>query len=87
MELQKALEEASDLQGKIASAQSKVSSLREQLDKEHAKKLALKHNVRVIRNNLVNRDKDLEKLRAEASRQSERYDDLWKAHGVLLEEV
>jgi len=41
----------------------------------------------MLKNNLGNREKDVEELRAEASRQSDRYDELWRAHGVLLEEA
>jgi len=77
----------SDLQGKIGSTQSEVSSLQEQLYKEHMEKLALKHDVRVLRNNLDNRDKDVKALKAEASRRLDHCDDLWKAHMVLLKEV
>ena len=32
-------------------------------------------------------DKDVEELRTEVSRQSDRYDDLWFIHGALLEEA
>jgi len=39
--------EVSDLQGKIASTESEVSSLREQIDKDSAEKLTRKHKVRI----------------------------------------
>ena len=71
----------SDLQ-----AQSEVSSLREQIDKGCAEELVLKHEVRVLRDNLENRDKGVE-LRAEASRQSDHYNKLWSAHRTLLEKA
>jgi len=77
----------SDLQEKVASSQSEISSLQEHIDKRCVEKLALMHKVRVLKNNLGNREKDVEELRAEASRQSDRYDELWRAHGVLLEEA
>jgi len=48
VELQKAWE-VSDLQGKVVSAQSEVSSLREQIDKECAEKLTLKHEVPCVK--------------------------------------
>ena len=66
-ELQKAWEEVSDLQEKVASAQSKISLLQEQIDKGRIEKLALKHEVRLLKNNLENREKDVEESRAEAS--------------------
>ena len=47
----------------------------------------LKYEVRVLKNNLTNRDKDVEELRAEDSRQSDRYDELQKAHEALHEET
>ena len=78
-------EEVSDLQKKVTSAQSEISTLREQIDKERVEKLALKHEVWVLKNNLKNR-KDVE-LKYEPSRQLERYDELWIAHGSLIEEV
>ena len=77
----------SDLQGKVSLAQLEFSSLHEQIDKDHAEKLALKHEICVLKNNLKNQDKDVEELRAEDSRQSDYYDELWKAHEVLLEET
>ena len=77
----------SDLQDKVASAQSAISSLREQIDKGRVEQLALKHEVRVLKNNLENHEKDVKELMAEPSRQSEHYDELWKAHWVLLEET
>jgi len=40
-----------------------------------------------MKNNLGNREKDVEELRVEALRQSEHYEELWKAHGALLEEA
>ena len=58
----------------------------EQIDKGRVEKLALTHEVWVLKNNLGNHEKD-EELRVEASRQSDRYDELWRAHGVLLEEA
>jgi len=41
----------------------------------------------VLRGNLESLDKDVEELRAELSRQSNRYNDLWHVHGTSLEEV
>jgi len=61
-----------------------ISLLREQSDNGCVEKLAHKHKVRVLKNNLENREKDVEELRAEVSRQLERYDEVWRAHGVLL---
>ena len=75
------------LQEKVASAQSTISSLQEQIDKGCVEQLALKHEVWVLKNNLENHEKDVEELRAEVSHQSERYDEFWSAHGVLLEEA
>ena len=68
----------------MASAQSVVSSLLEQIDKGCEEKLALKHEVRVLRNNLENHDKDVEELKTEASHQSDCYNELWGTHGMLL---
>ena len=36
---------------------------------------------------LENRDKDVEELKTENYRQSDRYDELWKAHDALLGET
>jgi len=41
----------------------------------------------VLQDNLKSRDKDVEELRAEALRQSDRYNELWSTHGTLLKEV
>ena len=68
-------------------AQSEISSLRDQIDKGRVEKLALMHEVWVLKNNLGHHEKDIEELRAEASRQSDRYDELWRAHGVLLKKA
>jgi len=87
LELQKSLEEVYDLQEKVTSAQSEISSLREQIDKGCSEKLALEHKACVLQGNLKSRDKDVEELRAEISRQSDRYNNLWLVHGTLLEEV
>ena len=84
-ELQKAWE-VYDLQKKVVAVQSKVSSLREQIDKDRVEKLALKHEVHLLKNNLKNRDKNVE-LRAEGSCQSNHYDELWKTHEALLKET
>jgi len=46
-ELQETWDEMSELQEVAASTQSKISSLREEIDKERAKKLELKHKVRI----------------------------------------
>ena len=64
-ELQKA--EVSELQGKVASALSEISSWG-QIDEERAEKLSLKREVHFLKTNLKNRDKDVEELRAENSR-------------------
>ena len=61
----------SDFREKVASTQSEISLLQEQIDKGGVKKVALKHEVRVLKNNLENREKDVEELRFEASHQSE----------------
>ena len=66
----------SDLQEKVDSGKSVISSLREQIDEGLVKKLALKYEVRVLKNNMKNREKDVKELRAEAPRQSKRYDEL-----------
>jgi len=65
----------SDLHEKVPSTQSEISSLREQINKGCVEKLALKHEVQMLKNNLKNCEKDVE-LRAEASRQSQHYDEL-----------
>jgi len=85
-ELQKA-REVSELWGKVASAQSEISSLREHIDKERVEKLSLKHEVHLLKTNLENWDKDVKELRVDDSRQSGSYDELWKAHEALLEET
>ena len=85
--LQKVWEEASGLQDEVASAQSAISSLQEQIDEGRAEKLILKHEVQVLRNNLENHEKDVEELRARASHQSEHYDKFWRAYGARLEEA
>ena len=71
----------------MATTQSKVSSLREQIDKGRVKKLALENEVRLLRDNLKSHDKGVEEFRAEASCQSDCFNELWSAHGTLLEEV
>jgi len=57
----------SDLQEKVASDQLEISSLQEQIDMGRVKKLTLKHEVRVLKNNLKNREKDVEELKVEVS--------------------
>ena len=71
----------------MASAQSEISSLCEQINEGCVEKLALKHEIRVLRDNLESCGKDVEELRVEVSRQSDHYNDLWSAHGTSLEEV
>ena len=71
----------------MASAQSEIFSLQKHINKRSTEKLALEHEVRVLRGNLKSRDKNEEELRAEISRQSDRYNDLWSAHRTSLEEV
>ena len=44
-----------------------ISSLRELINKGRDEKLALKHEVRVLKINLEDHEKDMEKLRAKAS--------------------
>ena len=80
LELQKALEEVSDLQEKLASAQSEIFSLREHIDRGCLEKLPLEREVRVLRGNFESRDKDVKELRAKISHQSNRYNDLWLVH-------
>ena len=75
------LEEVFDIQKKLASAQSEISSLRKQIDKGCSQKLALEREVRVLWGNLEGRDKDVKELRAEISRQSDCHNDLGLAHG------
>ena len=50
-------------------------------------KLALERELRTIWSSLEGRDKVIEELRAEVSRQLDRYADLWFAHETLLEEA
>ena len=50
-------------------------------------KLTPKHEVRVLRNNLKNHDKDVEELEVEALRQSDRYNELRSTHRMLFEVV
>ena len=57
----------SDLQEKVTLAQLGISSLQEQIDKGLVEKLTPKHEVRLLKNNLENREKDVEESRAEAS--------------------
>ena len=64
---------------------SRISPLRDQIDRGCSEKLALEHEVRVLRGNLESRDKNMEELRAEISRQLHRYNDLWCVHGTSLE--
>ena len=49
------------------------------------KKLTLKHEVHVLKSNIKNQDKDVKELKVEGSHQSDHYDELWRAHEVLLE--
>ena len=71
----------------MASAQSEISSLREQIDRGCSEKLALEREVRVLRGNLESRDKNVEELRDKISRQLDHYNDLWLVHGMSLEEA
>ena len=66
----------SDLQAKVALAQSAISMFQEQIDKRRVEKLALKHKVWVLKNNLENHEKGVAELRVEVSCQSENYDEL-----------
>jgi len=85
--MQKVREKVSDLQEKVALAQLAISLLLEQIAKGLVEKLTLKYEVRVLKNSLENREKDVEDLRDEASGQPKRYDELWRAHGALLAEA
>jgi len=87
LELQKPLEEVSDLQENLDSAQSDIFSFQKQVNSGCSEKLALEHELRPIQSSLEGRDKDVEELRTEVSRQSDHYDDLWLVHGTLLEEA
>ena len=87
MELQKALEEVSDIQEKLDLVQSEIFSLRKHIDRGCSEKLALEHEIRVLRGSLESRDKDVEELRSEVSCQSDHYDDLWLAHRISLKEA
>ena len=71
----------------MASAQSEIFFLREQIDKGCAEKLALEHEVCVLRGNLEGRDKNVEQLRPAISHQSDHYNDLWSTPGTSLKEV
>jgi len=42
----------SELHGKVASAQSEISSLQKQIDKERAVRLLLKREIYLLKNNL-----------------------------------
>ena len=55
--------------------------------KRCAEKLALEHEVCVLRDNSKSHDKDVKELRAEGSRQSDHYNELFSAHRTSLEEV
>jgi len=50
-------------------------------------KLTLKQEICMLTKKLKNRDKEVEELKTDDSHQSDRYDKLWKAHKVLLEET
>ena len=52
LELQKALEEVSDLQKKIDSAQSEILSLQERVDRGCSEKLGLERELRAIQSSL-----------------------------------
>ena len=66
----------SDLQKKIDSAQSEIFSLQKWVNRGSSEKLALERELRAVRSSLEGCDKDVEELRTEVSRQSDRYDDL-----------
>ena len=57
---------------------SQRSPLQKQIDRGYLEKLAFEHEVRVLRGNLESRDKDVEELRSEISRQLDHYNDLWE---------
>ena len=50
-------------------------------------KLSLKSEVHLLKTNLKSQDKDVEELREENFCQSNRYDEVWKAHDALLGET
>jgi len=54
----------------LASAQSKIFSLREQIDKGCSEKLALERKICVLRGSLENHDKDVKELRTDVSVES-----------------
>ena len=87
LKLQKMLEEVSSLQEKLAPAQSEISSFREHIERGCSNKLALECEVCVLWGNLESCDKDVKKLRAEISRQSDRCNDIWLVHKASLEEM
>jgi len=51
-------DEMSELHERVTLAQSEISSLREQIDKERAEKLELKHKVRILEKDLEHCDND-----------------------------
>ena len=59
----------------------------EQIDKECADKLALKHNVRVLEKHSKHREKDVEEMRVKVSHKSKHYNELCSAHGDLFEDM
>ena len=87
LELQKVLEEVSDLQEKITSVQSEILSLREQIDKCCLEKLALEFELCIVRGSLESHDKDVEELRTEILCQSDLYNNLCLVHETLLEKA
>ena len=50
-------------------------------------KLSLKREVYLLKNSLKSRDEGVEELRADNFCQLDHYDELWKAHDVLLGET
>ena len=87
LELQKVLEEVSDLQEKIDSAQKEILSLREQINRASPEKLTLECELRAIQSSLESHDMDVEELRTEVSQQLNLNDNLWLAHRMLLDEA
>ena len=70
------LDDISELQENAASNESEIASLGTQIDRECAKTLQLKHKVRCLEKDLERRKGDVEKQRADATRQCDHYNKL-----------
>ena len=81
------MDDVIELHERVTLDESEISSLRVQIDRECIKRLELRHKVWCLEKDLERHKGDVEELKADAERQCDRYNELWRAQGDLLIEA